>query len=234
MGKDEDNGSSLMKMVEAIAISPQDARVVAEQYQAQARKRYPGHTDEEIVRIVSDKIIGRYSKLAASTGAATAVPGAIPGIGTAISIIGGGLVDVSACMKLQIDMTMCLAMAINGKLSNEDAKHMSYIIALSGSLEQMTSSGATKLASVAGVRMVKRYLTGGTLVAIKEMFKAVGIKFTQKAAVKVVPFGVGIIVGGSGNYMLTRYVGRTARDMFMLDLAGSADQEVSEQAVAVG
>jgi hypothetical protein len=47
-------------------------------------------------------------------------------------------------MKLQIDMTMCLAVAINGKVSNEDAKHMSYIIALYGSLEQTGSSAPPK------------------------------------------------------------------------------------------
>jgi hypothetical protein len=217
-----DNGSSLMKMVEAIAISPQDARIVAQQYETQARQLRPDSSDKDIQKLVTDKIISRYSKLAASSGAATALPGAIPGVGTAVSMIGGGLVDVSVCVKLQIDMTMCLAMAINGSLSNEDAKHMSYIIALYGSLEQMGSAGATKIASKAGVRMVNQYLTGATLVTIKELFKKIGITFTQKAAAKAIPFGVGVIIGGGANYALTRYVGSAARDTFYLDLADKA------------
>lgn len=215
----EDTGSSLMKMVEAIAITPQDARVVVQQYEAQARKSLPDATDEKIQKLVTDKIINRYSKLAATSGAATAIPGAIPGIGTAVSMIGGGLVDVSVCMKLQIDMTMCLGIAINGGMSNEDAKHMSYIIALYGSLEQMGSAGATKIASKAGVRMVNQYLAGATLVAIKEFFKKIGITFTQKAAAKAIPFGIGIVIGGSANYALTRYVGSAARETFLLDTA---------------
>lgn len=213
----EDAGSSLMKMVEAIAISPQDARAVVQQYEVQARKSIPTATDEKIQELVTDKIITRYSKLAATSGAATAIPGAIPGIGTVVGMVGGGAVDVSVCMKLQIDMTMCLAMAINGSMSNEDAKHMSYIIALYGSLEQMGSAGATKLASKAGVRMVNKYLTGTTLTVIKEFFKKIGIVFTQKAAAKAIPFGVGILVGGSANYVLTKYVGKTARETFLLD-----------------
>ncbi|KGS15244.1 hypothetical protein OA77_06840, partial [Pseudomonas coronafaciens] len=160
--KDE-SSSSLMKMVEAISISPQDARDLVAQYENQARSSSPSATDEKIQGAVVDKIISRYSKLAATSGAVTALPGVIPGIGTAVSAVGGGLADISVCMKLQIDMTMCLAVAINGKMSNEDAKHMSYIIALYGSLEQMGSAGATKIASKAGVRMVRQYLKGPTL-----------------------------------------------------------------------
>jgi hypothetical protein len=143
MADGEASSSSLMKAVEAIAISPQDARVVAQQYEAQARRSRPNSSDSEIQKLVTDKIISRYSKLAATSGAATALPGAIPGIGTAISMIGGGLADVSICMKLR-DMTMCIGMAINGGMNNEDAKHMSFIIALCGSLEHMGSAGATR------------------------------------------------------------------------------------------
>lgn len=219
MTDSENNGSSLMKMVEAIAISPQDARVVAQQYQAQARQSRPEFSDAAIQKLVINKIIRRYSKLAATTGAATALPSVIPGVGTAVSMIGGGLMDVTVCMKLQIDMTMCLGMAINDGMSNEDAKHISYIIALYGSLEQMGSAGATKIASKAGVRMIHQYLTGPTLVVIKELFKKFGIQFTQKAAIKSIPFGVGSIIGGGANYVLTRYVGKAACGVFYLDLS---------------
>ncbi|MCQ9616422.1 EcsC family protein [Paenalcaligenes niemegkensis] len=221
-----ENSSSLMKMVEAIAIAPEDARVVVDQYKAQARKSSPSITDEAIQKLVADKIIQRYSKLAATSGATTAIPGAVPGIGTAVGMIGGGAVDVSICMKLQVDMTMCLAIAINDGLSNEDAKHMSYIIALYGSLEQMGSAGATKLATKAGVRMINKYLTGATLTTIKELFKRIGIEFTKKATLKAIPFGVGVIIGGGANYALTRYVGKVARETFLLDLKERAEKKV--------
>ena len=215
----EDTGSSLMKMVEAIAISPQDARAVVEQYETQAKKSQPGANNKSIQKAVTDKIIQRYSKLAATSGAATAMPGVIPGVGTAVAILGGGLADVTVCMKLQIDMTMCLAVAINKGLSNEDAKHMSFIIALAGSLEQMGKAGVTQVASKAGVKMVNKYLTGATLIAIKELFKKIGIVFTQKAAAKAIPFGIGVLIGGAANYALTKYVGKTAREVFLLDVA---------------
>ncbi|WP_247254591.1 EcsC family protein [Pseudomonas moorei] len=212
----EDNGSALMKIVEAIAITPKDARELVTQYQEQARKAKPDASSEQIQALVTDKIIERYSKMAAATGGATSLAGVIPGIGTAVAMVGGGAADVSMCMKLQIDMTMCLGIAINKKMSNEDAKHMSFVIALCGSLEQMTSSGATKVASKAAVRVVSEYLKGATLQTIKQLFKQVGINFTKAAATKAIPFGVGLVIGTAANYALTRYVGSVARDVFLL------------------
>ncbi|AYQ26900.1 MULTISPECIES: hypothetical protein [unclassified Polaromonas] len=223
MTEQADTGSSLMKMVEAIAISPQDARVVVEQYETQARKALPRASNRNIQKIVTDKIIQRYSRLAATSGAVSAIPGVVPGVGTAAAVLGGGLADVTVCMKLQIDMTMCLAVAINKELSNEDAKHMSFLIALAGSLEKLGTAGMTKVASKAGVKMVKKYLTGPTLATIKELFKKIGIVFTQNAAAKAIPFGVGVLIGGSANYALTRYVGKTACELFLLDIAENCE-----------
>lgn len=205
-----------MKAVEAIAISPQDAREVVRQYEAQARASHPSASDEKIQDLITDKIISRYAKLAATSGGVTSLAGVIPGVGTAISMVGGGVADVSMCMKLQIDMTMCLGMAINKGMSNEDAKHMSFIIALTGSIEQLVSSNASRIASKAGVKLVNEYLKGATLKIIKELFKQVGITFTKSATIKAIPFGVGVIIGGTANYALTKYVGGTARDFFIL------------------
>lgn len=82
----------------------------------------------------------------------------------------------------------------------------------------MGSAGATRIASKAGVRMVKQYLKGPVLQIIKELFSKIGVTFTQKAAAKVIPFGIGVIVSGAANYALTVYVGKTARDAFRLNL----------------
>lgn len=218
----EETASSLMKIVEAIAITPKDARVLVGQYETQARKSHPKASERTIQKAVTDKIISRYSKLSATSGAVTSLPGVIPGVGTAAALVGGVTADISVCMKLQIDMTMCLAIAINNGLSNEDAKHMSFVVALAGTLEKLGSEGTKKLASKAAENIVKQYLKGATLTTIKELFKRIGIKFTQTAALKVIPFGVGVIVGGVANYALTRYVGSVARDVFLLDLVESS------------
>ncbi len=208
--------SSLMKFVQAIAISPDDARIVVKQYENQVRELNPNISDIEVQNIIVDKIVSRYSKLAATSGAATSLPGIIPGIGTAVSAIGGSMADISTCIKFQVDMTMCLAIAINKELNNEDAKHLSYIIALSGTIEQAASKGATNLATKASVRLMQKHLTGATLEIIKNLFKHVGIAFTKKAALRIIPFGIGAVIGAGTNFALTKYVGRTAVEILRI------------------
>lgn len=212
----EVSGSALMKIVETIAISPDDARAVVNQYKEQIRSKQPGASSDHIQKLVTDKIIQRYSKLAATSGGATSLAGVVPGVGTAVSAIGGSMADISICLKLQIDMTMCLAIAINDGLSNEDAKHMSFYVALSGSLEKLVSDATTRTASKAAVKIADGLLKKATLKAIKELFAKFGIAFTKKAALKAIPFGVGVVVGASVNYAISRYVGAVARDVFSI------------------
>lgn len=213
MSNTENDSSRLMKAVEAIAISPDEARQIAERYEEQARSSSTKFSDREIIDLVTKKIINRYKKLAAAIGGATSLSSVIPGIGTAVAMVGGGLADVTASMKIQIDMTMCLCMAINKEMTNEDAKHLSFIIALSGSIEGIGKKTLTSAATKAAVNVVKNTIKGATLETIKQLFKIIGIRFTQKALLKSLPFGVGVAVSSGVNYTLTAFVGKVARDV---------------------
>ena len=112
---------------------------------------------------------------------------------------------------------MCLAAAYDYDLNNEDAKHMSFLIAGLGALEQTGTTQASKLASKAGVKMVERYLKGAALETIKQIFKAIGINFTKAALKKALPFGIGVIVSSTTNYTLTKFVGKQALEWFICD-----------------
>jgi uncharacterized protein (DUF697 family) len=219
MSADEqaDTGSFLLKAVEAIAISPESANAIVSQYMTQAKKRNPKAPEHEIQKVVAKKIISRYSKLAATSGGVTALTGVIPGIGTAMAMTGGGMADTTVCLKLQVDMAMCLASTFGWDLGAEDARHLSLIIAIGGSLEKFGVEAGTSIATKAGVGMVRQYLKGGTLLVIKQMLARLGITFTRKALVEAIPFGVGVAINSSANYALTRYVGSTAVKWFLID-----------------
>lgn len=224
----EDQGSRLMKAVEAVAIKPEDAKALVDQYKNQARKKNPKAGEEEIREIVAKKAISRYSKLSATSGGSTALTGIVPGIGTAIAMVGGGLTDATISMKFQVDMTMCIAETYGWDLSSEDAKHLTFLIAAGSSLEKLGKETGTKIATKAGVKMLNTYLKGASLAAIKEMFKRIGITFTRKAVEKAIPFGVGVVIGSSLNYALTRYVGNTALEWFKLDQEINASMDIIE------
>ena len=240
-GDKEDKGSLLLKAVETIAINPQDAKALVAQYVARAKSFNPSADKANIEETVARKIIDRYSKMSATSGGITALTGVVPGIGTALAMVGGGLADATISMKFQVDMVMCLAETFGWDLTNEDAKHLSFLIAAGGSLEKFGVETGVQIASKAGVKMLKQYLQGAALTAVKEFFKRIGITFTRAALEKAFPFGIGVVIGATANYGLTQYVGHTAMKWFILERdtdedepeSGSAEPNETDVALAV-
>ncbi len=217
MSEEKVSGSRLLKAVETIAISPAEAKKIVNNYVRQSHRKHPNDSEWQHQERVADKIIARYCKLAALVGGTSSLTSIIPGLGTAISMTGGAFVDATVCMKLQVDMSMCLAETFGYDLNSEDARHLSLLIAASGTLEKAGKDTLVKLASEAGVRMLRQYLKGAALTAVKEAFKKIGITFTRKALEKALPFGVGVAVGSGANYALTWFVGNQAKQWFIID-----------------
>lgn len=211
------DAGKLLKVVSAIAIRPEDAQAIVERYQRQLAAKYPRMTDDERSALMADRIIDRYARIAAVGGAATALPGTIPGLGTAIAATGGVVADTAACMKIQVDLTMCIAAAYGYDITTEDARHMTFLIAAGAATEKAGADATSRIASKAGVKLLKQHLRGASLQAVKSAFRKVGVTFTRKAVERAIPFGVGVVVGGSFNYALTRYVGAQAKNFFVID-----------------
>lgn len=214
------DGSRLMKAVEAIAISPRDAEAFVAQLRARGeRGRVASNGDEHgaINQRIAQLIVKRYAALAAVAGGATALTGVIPGLGTIIATMGGAVADAAVSMKLQIDMCICLTYAFDVKMSVEEKRHLAFLIATSGTIEGAGAPVATRVASQAGVRLLRQYLRGAALETIKQLFKRIGIIFTRKALEKALPFGIGMVISSSANYALTRYVGAQAIKWFELN-----------------
>ena len=120
MSQSEDGGSRLLRAIETIAISPVDAQEFADRYLEQSRERFPRDSEWDHQLRAADKIVSEYSKRAMMFGAATALPGTIPGLGTAVALMGGATADSLVSMKLQVDMCMCLAATFKYDIISED------------------------------------------------------------------------------------------------------------------
>ena len=114
-------------------------------------------------------------------------------------------------------MCMCMAAAFEYDLTSEDARHLTFLIAATGAAQRGGVGASAKLGSKAGVRMLREYLKGSALLAAKQVFRKVGVTFTRKALEKAIPFGVGAGISGAANYGLTRFVGRQAKEWFVID-----------------
>lgn len=89
--KELDNPSKLLKMVEAIAITPQDAKKIVIGYKNAILKKDASLSEQEVQKIVAKKIVDRYSSYSALSGGVTSLSSFVPGVGTAVSMTGGAV-----------------------------------------------------------------------------------------------------------------------------------------------
>jgi uncharacterized protein (DUF697 family) len=210
-----DNKPVLIKAIEIILAEPEniikEVNVISDKYY---HKYEDGKTKSQIQDIITDHIISNYSYCAAFCGGATALTGVIPGLGTVISAVGGASADTVLCMKWQIEMTMAIAVVYGHDITIEEEKRLCFFIAGLGTISEAAKEGGKALGTKAFIKMTREYLKGATLLAVKEIFRKVGITFTRKAVEKSIPFGVGVIIGFSANKGITYYVGSKAIDFF--------------------
>ncbi|MBK6854956.1 MAG: EcsC family protein [Burkholderiales bacterium] len=204
----------LLKAVELVLANPKDIQSETRSLVTKFKEAHPSKSDTQVRELVAKKIISNYSYYSAFAGGATALAGVIPGLGTAIATFGGATADAALSMKYQIEMTMALASAYGHNIMLEEEKRICMVVAGLGAINEAAKEGGKSVGSKAFVKMTQEYLKGSTLTAVKEIFKRVGITFTQKAAVKAIPFGVGVVIGFTANKGLTWYVGSKARDFF--------------------
>jgi uncharacterized protein (DUF697 family) len=205
----------LLKAIELILADPADIKREAQKLSHRYEAKYSSQKSEEEVReMVAKKIISNYSYFAAFTGGATALTGVVPGLGTVIATFGGAAADTALMMKYQIEMVMALAVVYGHDIEIEEERRLCLVVAGLGAISEPAKQGGKNAGSKAFVSMVREHLKGGTLVAVKEVFKKVGITFTRKGLEKAIPFGVGVVIGATTNKGLTLYVGSKARNFF--------------------
>jgi uncharacterized protein (DUF697 family) len=210
-----DDTPALLKAIEIIIASPETIQKDVRQMEEKYYKKYSSKmTEEQIQDRIADHIVSNYSYYTAFTGGATALTGVVPGLGTVIASIGGAAADAAVSMKWEIEMVMALAAVYGRDITIEEERRVCFLIAGLGVLNNAAKKGSAEVSSKAMVKMVQQYLKGPTLVAVKEVFKKVGLTFTRKSLEKAIPFGIGVVIGFSANKGLTWYVGKKARDFY--------------------
>jgi hypothetical protein len=196
------------------ACSPEDS--VCEFVQEGQGRGTPADARRQQERL-ADAIIGRYAMLSAIFGGVTALPGSFPGIGTALAMLGSGLTDAAVSTKIQIDMCMSLAECFDYDLKAHDAKQLAFAVAANAAVERASVEAVRKLATRAGGDAVRRYLKSTARQAVHHVFKRVGIGFVCKVFERSLPLGIGVVIGSGADYALTRYVGKQAKEWFLLN-----------------
>lgn len=209
------SGNKILKALELILADVEDLRKDAKEICKLFQEKYENEKDEHAIKdMAAKKIIKKFSDRAGFWGGATALTGVIPGLGTVIASIGGSAADIALLMKYQVEMVMEIATVYNYDITQEEIKNQCLIIT---GLAVISSTGKKTIGETTSktfIKIVEQYIRGATLQTVKQVFKAVGVNLTRRFLIKIIPFGVGVLIGSTLNKILTIQVGKNAQKVF--------------------
>lgn len=169
---------------------------------SQLRRDNPDLTNRELCEL----IIKHKCLKCAAAGTVTALPAAMPGLGTMLTLFGGTFLDISAVSYFMSEMILEMAVVYDrdpaiSRVSKE-------AIWVFGSAVGSNTAGR----NISHVSM--RTMNNQVMVKIlQDIFRSLGIRATQRSVVRIIPLlGAGIC--GTINYLVCRKVGRMAADYY--------------------
>ncbi|WP_058594190.1 hypothetical protein [Leucobacter chromiiresistens] len=185
------------------------------------RRKYPHATPEQIIRVLETRYIATVTAGGAGVGAAAVIPAV--GTGIALGLAGAetlGFVEATALFAHSVaevhgitvtdrERTRALVLAL--MLGNEGADLVRQVTmqAVGGGGSRRDYWGKMLTSAV------PRYAMGPLLDRLKKSFmhRLAGVGGASVVG-KALPFGVGAVVGGTGNHLLARRVTKASRQAF--------------------
>jgi hypothetical protein len=163
-------------------------------------------------RELAEHLIHERTKLAAVGGAVSALPGAIPGAGTAVEIA-AAVADSAALVYNQVTMIMGVAFCYGRDLHDYEARKLDVLLVFSMLAGLAVPAGKT--VDVLGERVTLGVLPREAVGRVNRRIGAEVVRRLSRRRARVIlgreiPFGVGVAVGSGSNYLVTRKVGRLA------------------------
>lgn len=213
---DELSKGFLYGVIAKLAPDPKKVR----EWVREIRHENPGIARQDLAVYVSDYLTWQYS----AQGATLALPGAIPGLGTIVQI-STELTTVSADVALMIRNQTYLVFALGecyGIKGRETLLQDALIcMGLWTNALSLTKNGAIRVGTkIAAANFKKRFPATifkainqrvGTTIVTKYGTKRGGV-----AVGKLIPFGVGVLVGGGFNYITMKRFSSASRNYLSL------------------
>ena len=196
-------------------------RKVIQTYDRNARatyfqKKYPGLSPDDIADILTGVTV-RYATIAGAVAGAAATANQIAALSsagmTAALFVGSVGAEMLYLSQIQMRLVLDLSVVYDLQLDAEDPEDVLMIFgyALGVTPTGMLGRGLQVATGAATKGAIKKYISKGTLTAIKDFARHLGFKILQRTIIKyAVPVASGAI-GSSYNYVTTKSVGRIAK-----------------------
>ncbi len=154
---------------------------------AKLQKDMPGATTDEMI----DALIKAKAKRTATVGVVTSVAGAIPVLGTAISLTAGMVADLGATITSQAELVLEIAEVLNVPMTEAEKREAVFVVMGIG-------AGAQHVGNRVG----------------RNLLGKLGQRYAKRWVGKVIPF-VGLLAAGGINYVSTYLIGKRAKAYFV-------------------
>ena len=194
-------------------IQSYDRNARAEYFQ----QKYPGLTPDEIADVLIPVTV-KYATIAgAITGAAATANqiAALSSAGMTIAVMAGAIgAEMVYLARIQMRLVLDLSVVYDLQLDPDDPEDILMVFgyALGVAPVEMVGKGLQVAARGGTHYAVKKYVSKGTLKAIQDFGKRIGIRILQKSILKYTVPVVSAVVGSSYNYVATKSVGGIAKN----------------------
>lgn len=185
---------------------------LARSYVTRLRAKHPGATREELLEDVSD----RFTNLLTITGAGVGGVAALPGIGTAVAVgvtVGEGISFAEACAFL----TLAAAEIYDVDMRDRQTRHLVMTAVLGG------EHGTEIIAKALGKQGLQWNAVLGGSGMVPNMISKQVTRYVRRRVVartgglwlgRLLPFGVGAVIGGVGSRTVARSVVEAVEQIF--------------------
>jgi RNA polymerase subunit RPABC4/transcription elongation factor Spt4 len=195
---------------------------VVQSYDRNARaeyfqQKYPGITPDEIADILTSVTV-RYATIAGAVTGATVTANqiaALSSVGITTAVLVGAIgAEMVYLARIQMRLVLDLSVVYDLQLDPDDPEDILMIFgyALGIAPTEMLGKGLQVAARGGTQYAVKKYISKGTLRAIQDFGKRIGIRILQKTILKYTIPVVSAVVGSSYNYVTTKSVGGIAKN----------------------
>ncbi|WP_300464990.1 hypothetical protein [Desulfobacula sp.] len=158
------------------------------------KTKYPKFNNDKLAK----KVAYNVKKKCAIQGGLMAIPGAVPGVGSMIQI-GISLFDFSQLIKNQVHLIFsigyCYGISDTDKLKRVTLKCFGSTLDIDNVVD---------LRNPIGKKMVKTLSDKAIRLIIIKLQKALAKKFVFNLILKLIPFGIGIILGSISHWIIIR------------------------------
>jgi hypothetical protein len=183
------------------------------------RAQYPNASDEVLIK----KLEALFSTTVTTTGAATGGIAAVPGAGT-FAALATGVGDGTFFLTATASHVLAVASVHGIRIENYERQRALLLMVLAGG---GMAGGMTRAAGRTGAHLGARGVQAVPMEAIRRINRVLGTHFITKYGTKrgiivlgrAAPFGIGVAIGGGGNFVMARGVIRATRRAFEIALA---------------